>query len=165
MDNYYKTSHANVHRGAHALAVKATEAYENAREQVRKFVNAGGREEIIFTRGATDAINIVALSWTQRLQPGDEIILTEMEHHSNLVPWQMAAQRTGAILKFVHMNASMEFNLDEYYSLLSPRTKLVAVAHASNVLGEDKNTSTTQPLYFTSLSYFGIHNTLVGSYS
>lgn len=99
MDSYYKTSHANVHRGAHALAVKATEKYEDAREQVRQFVNAGGREEIIFTRGATDAINLVALSWTQRLQPGDEIVLSEMEHHSNLVPWQMAAQRTGAVLK------------------------------------------------------------------
>ena len=99
MDSYYKTSHANVHRGAHALAVKATEKYEDAREQVRQFVNAGGREEIIFTRGATDAINLVAMSWAQRLQPGDEIILSEMEHHSNLVPWQMAAQRTGAVLK------------------------------------------------------------------
>ena len=153
MDNYYKTSHANVHRGAHALAVKATEAYENAREHVRKFVNAGGREEIIFTRGATDAINLVALSWTQRLQPGDEIILTEMEHHSNLVPWQMAAQRTGAILKFVHMNASMEFNLDEYYSLLSPKTKLVAVAHASNVLGEEKKEWMFKPPTSSNVSY------------
>jgi hypothetical protein len=183
MDSYYKTSHANVHRGAHALAVKATEKYEDAREQVRQFVNAGGREEIIFTRGATDAINLVAMSWAQRLQPGDEIILSEMEHHSNLVPWQMAAQRTGAVLKvrgawsvvvtflrghvttlhhthpsrcllralhtldgpptplidaphpapppvvcplqFVPMNASMEFDLDKYYALLTDRTKLV----------------------------------------
>ena len=135
MDNYYKTSHANVHRGAHALAVKATEKYEAARESVRKFINAGGREEVIFTRGATDAINLVAQSWTQRLQPGDEIILTVMEHHSNLVPWQMAAQRTGAVLKFVQMTPTMEFDLEHYYSLLSDRTKLVAVAHASNVLG------------------------------
>lgn len=135
MDNYYKTSHANVHRGAHALAVKATEKYEGARESVRKFINAAGREEVIFTRGATDAINLVALSWTQRLQPGDEIILTVMEHHSNLVPWQMAAQRTGAVLKFVQMTSTMEFDLEHYYSLLSDRTKLVAVAHASNVLG------------------------------
>ena len=135
MDSYYKTSHANVHRGAHALAVKATEKYEAAREQIKTFVNAESHEEIIFTRGATEAINLVALSWSQNLKPGDEIILTEMEHHSNLVPWQMVAQRTGAVLKFVMMNSSMEFDLDHFYSLLTERTKMVAIAHASNVLG------------------------------
>lgn len=135
MDEYYKTSHANVHRGAHALAMKATEKYEWSRLQVQNFINAKGREEIIFTRGATDAINLVALSWTQRLSPGDEIILSVMEHHSNLVPWQMAAQRTGAILKFVRLTPTMELDFDHYLSLLSPRTKLVALAHASNVLG------------------------------
>ena len=135
MDSYYKTSHANVHRGAHALAVKATEKYEAAREQVKVFVNAESYEEIVFTRGATEAINLVALSWSQRLKPGDEIILSEMEHHSNLVPWQMVAQRTGAVLKFVMMNSSMEFDLDHFYSLVTERTKMVSIAHASNVLG------------------------------
>ena len=135
MDQYYKTSHANVHRGAHALAAKATAQYEAAREQIREFVNANSYEEIVFTRGATEAINLVALSWSQRLNPGDEIILSEMEHHSNLVPWQMVAQRTGAVLKFVNMNSNMEFDLDHYYSLLTDRTKMVSIAHASNVLG------------------------------
>jgi len=135
MDTYYKTSHANVHRGAHALAVKATEKYEAAREQIKVFVNAASYEEIVFTRGATEAINLVALSWGQTLKPGDEVILSEMEHHSNLVPWQMVAQRTGAILKFVNMNNSMEFDLDHFYTLVSDRTKMVSIAHASNVLG------------------------------
>jgi len=135
MDNYYKTSHSNVHRGAHALAMKATTLYEWARDQVRLFVNARHREEIIFTRGASEAINIVALSFSTTLKPGDEIILSVMEHHSNLVPWQMAAQRTGAVLKFVNLTANMEFDYDHYFSLLGPRTKMVAVSHASNVLG------------------------------
>jgi cysteine desulfurase/selenocysteine lyase len=135
LDDYYKSSHANVHRGAHALAAKATEKYEWARDQVKLFINAQHREEIIFTRGATEAINVIAMSWAQRLQPGDEIILSVMEHHSNLVPWQMVAQRTGAVLKFVGLTESMEFNFDEYMSLVSPKTKLVAISHASNVLG------------------------------
>ena len=135
IQNYYLTSHSNVHRGAHALAKLATEQYEQARDTIQRFIHANRREEIIFTKGATEAINIVALSWTQRLQPGDEIILSVLEHHSNLVPWQLAAQRTGAVLKFVSLNASMEFDLDHYQSLLSHRTKLVAIVHASNVLG------------------------------
>ena len=101
MEDYYLTSHSNVHRGAHALAARATEKYEQARDTVQRFIHASRREEIIFTRGATEAINLIALSYSQRLLPGDEIILSVMEHHSNLVPWQMAAQRTGAVLKFV----------------------------------------------------------------
>lgn len=135
MNDYYQHAHSNVHRGAHTLAVRATDSFENARSQVQSFVNARHREEIVFTKGATDAINLVALSWGQRLLPGDEIICTVMEHHANLVPWQMLAQRTGAVLKFVTMTASMEFDVDQYKSLLTPRTKLVAFAHASNVLG------------------------------
>jgi len=135
MNEYYETSNSNVHRGAHALAMRATDQYEGARYQVQKFINAQSREEIVFTKGATDAINLVALSWTLRLRPADEIILTVMEHHSNLVPWQMAAQRTGAVLKFVQLTSSMDFDLDHYLSLLTSRTRLVAVAHASNVLG------------------------------
>ena len=135
MSEYYQTSHSNVHRGAHTLAVRATDQFEAARHQVQSFVNAEHREEIIFTKGATEAINLVALSWGQRLHPGDEIILTVAEHHANLVPWQMLAQRTGAVLKFIGLTESMELDIDQYKSLLSSKTKLVAFAHASNVLG------------------------------
>lgn len=135
MDQYYRTTHANVHRGAYSIASKATEMFENARVSVQTFINAANREEIIFTRGASEAINLVALSYGERLKPGDEIVLSVMEHHSNLVPWQMLAKRTGAILKFVQLTKDMTFDLDHYRSLLSPRTAIVAVAHASNVLG------------------------------
>lgn len=135
MDQYYRTSHANVHRGAYSLASKATEMYENARSLVQKFVNAKAREEIVFTRGATEAINLVALSYGTRIGAGDEIVISVMEHHSNLVPWQMLAERTGAVLRFVSLTPEMTFDLDHYRSLLSSRTKIVAVAHVSNVLG------------------------------
>jgi cysteine desulfurase/selenocysteine lyase len=135
MNFYYQNSHANVHRGAHALAVKATTLYEWARDQVRSFLCAKSREEIIFTRGATEALNLVALSWSSKLKPGDEIILSVMEHHSNLVPWQMAAQRTGAILKFVNLTETMEFDYNHFLELLTSKTKIVSVAHSSNVLG------------------------------
>lgn len=135
MDQYYKTSHANVHRGAHSLAIKATEKYEWARSQVQKFINAKYREEIVFTRGATEAINLVAMSYGQRLLPGDEIILSVIEHHSNLVPWQLLAQKTGAILKFVEMKDDMTLNMASFNQLLSSKTKIVAISHASNVLG------------------------------
>jgi cysteine desulfurase/selenocysteine lyase len=135
MNNYYEKINANVHRGAHALAARATEKYEGARDSVARFLNSRERGEIIFTRGATEAINIVALSWGQRLGPDDEIILSTMEHHSNLVPWQLLSQRTGCKLKFVELSEDMTLDMDHYRSLLSERTKLVAVQHASNVLG------------------------------
>jgi cysteine desulfurase/selenocysteine lyase len=135
MDQYYKTSHANVHRGAHALAIKATSQYEWARDQIKLFIHAKCREEIVFTGGASEAINIVAHSYSSFLKPGDEIILSIMEHHSNLVPWQMAAQRTGAILKFVNITSNMEFDYDHYISLLNGKTKVVALSYSSNVLG------------------------------
>jgi cysteine desulfurase/selenocysteine lyase len=135
MEDYYKTSHSNVHRGAHALAARATDLFESARYHVQRFVNAQHREEIVFTKGATDAVNLVAMSWGQRLSPGDEIVLTVAEHHANLVPWQMLAQRTGAVLRFVTLTENMELDLDQYKSLLSERTKLVAFSHVSNVLG------------------------------
>lgn len=135
MQEYYETTHANVHRGAYSIANKATEKYEHARYAVQHFINAKHREEIVFTRGATEAINLVALSYGQRLLPGDEIILSVMEHHSNLVPWQILAQKTGAVLKFVQLNAYSTYDLDHFHSLLTPRTKIVALAHASNVLG------------------------------
>lgn len=134
--HYYGHDNANVHRGAHTLSVRATEAYEGAREKVAKFVNARSRQEIIFTRNATEAINLVAYSWAlTNLKPGDEIISTVMEHHSNLVPWQIIAAKTGAVIKSVGLTENEEFNLEQYKTLLSERTKLVAVVHVSNTLG------------------------------
>jgi len=137
LDNYYLTMNSNVHRGAHTLGNRATEAYENARDKVAGFVGApGGAREIVFTRGATEAINLVANTWGIRyLKEGDEVILSVMEHHANLVPWQMVAQRTGATLRFVQLTPTQEYDFDHFLSLLSPRTKLVALPHVSNVLG------------------------------
>jgi cysteine desulfurase/selenocysteine lyase len=134
--NYYQKDNANVHRGAHSLSIRATEAYEGARDKVAKFINAAHREEIVFTRNASEAINLVAYSWgLTNLNRGDEIILSFMEHHSNIVPWQIIAQKTGALIKYVELTATEEFDLDHYKSLLSARTKLVAVVHVSNTLG------------------------------
>jgi cysteine desulfurase / selenocysteine lyase len=134
--HYYTCDNANVHRGVHTLSARATDAYEAARDKVAAFVNAAHREEIVYSRNASEAINLVAYSWGMNtLQAGDEIILTVMEHHSNLVPWQFVAQRTGAVLKFVGLTKTQEFDLEQYQSLLSERTKLVAVAHCSNTLG------------------------------
>lgn len=135
MDEYYRTSHANVHRGAHSLSIRATEAYEKARDQVKTFINAERREEIVFTQGATDAINIVAFGWGQKLVPGDEIILSVMEHHSNLVPWQLLAERTGAVLKFARLTEDEMLDTDHLISLMNPRTKIVSIVHVSNTLG------------------------------
>ena len=133
---YYETYNANVHRGAHSLSAQATDAYEAAREKVAKFANAASRQEIVFTRNASEAINLVAHTWgTSNLQAGDEIVLTVMEHHSNLVPWQIVAQRTGAVLRFVELTATGEFDLESYKALMSDKTKLVAVVHVSNTLG------------------------------
>ena len=135
LKHYYEFDNANVHRGAHTLSVRATEAYERARDKVAQFVNAA-REEIIFTRNASEAINLIAYSWAlNTLKPGDEIILTVMEHHSNLVPWQIIAQKTGAEIKYVGLTNTEEFDLEQYRSLLSEKTKLVAVVHVSNTLG------------------------------
>jgi cysteine desulfurase/selenocysteine lyase len=134
--HYYEGDNANVHRGVHALSARATDAYEAARDKIAAFVNAASRDEIVFTRNASEAINLVAYAWGMNtLQPGDEIILSVMEHHSNLVPWQFVAQRTGAVLKFVGLTESQELNLDELRSHLSHKTKLIAVNHVSNTLG------------------------------
>jgi len=134
--NYYEQDNANVHRGVHTLSSRATDAYEGARDKVAAFVNAAYREEIIYTRNASEAINLVAYAWGMNtLQSGDEVILTVMEHHSNLIPWQMVAQKTGAVLKFVELTETQEFDLEQYKSLLSDKTKLVAVVHVSNTLG------------------------------
>lgn len=134
--HYYEYDNANVHRGVHTLSSRATDAYEGARDKVAAFVNAASRQEIVYTRNASEAINLVAYSWgMQTLQPGDEIILTVMEHHSNLIPWQFVAQKTGAVLKFVGLTETEDFDFDQFQSLLNDKTKLVAVVHSSNTLG------------------------------
>jgi cysteine desulfurase/selenocysteine lyase len=136
LKHYYENDNANVHRGAHQLSVRATDAYEAVRGKVAKFINARSPREIVYTRNATEAINLVAYSWgMNNLQPGDEIITTVMEHHSNLVPWQMVAAKTGAMLKFVQLDEQEGFNLKQFKTLLSEKTKLVTVVHISNTLG------------------------------
>src|SRR5574337_550332 len=132
----YTEQYANVHRGLHYLANEATEAYEGAREKVRVFLNAARPEEIIFTRNATEAINLVAYTFgRERLKAGDEIVLSIMEHHSNIVPWHFLRERQGAVIKWAPVDNNGNFLLDEFEKLLTPRTKLVAVTHMSNMLG------------------------------
>ena len=132
----YTSEYANVHRGLHYLANAATEAYEGAREKVRAFLNAGRPEEIIFTRNATEAINLVAYTFgRERLKAGDEIVLSIMEHHSNIVPWHFLRERHGAVIKWAPVDDDGNFLLDEFEKLLGPRTKLVALTHMSNALG------------------------------
>lgn len=132
---YYAEYNANIHRGVHRLSQEATDAYEAARDTVQHFLNAAQREEIVFVRGTTEAINLVAASYGQRLLPGDEILITAMEHHSNIVPWQLLCQRSGAMLRVAPINDSGELILEEFERLLGPRTKLVAFSHLSNALG------------------------------
>jgi len=135
IQNYYTRDHANVHRGVHTLSHRATDLYEGARETVRAFINATSVREIIFTRGTTEAINLVAFTFGQRLKAGDEILITAMEHHSNIVPWQLLCERSGALLQVAPINDAGELILDDFMQLLGPRTKLVAVTHVSNALG------------------------------
>jgi cysteine desulfurase/selenocysteine lyase len=135
IQRYYETHHANVHRSIHTLGEEATELYESARDSVRAFIGARHREEIVFTRGTTEAINLVAQVIGRTLGPGDEIIVTEMEHHSNLIPWQMACRDHGAVIRAVPVLGDGYLDLDAYRRLLSARTKVVALAHVSNVLG------------------------------
>src|SRR6201996_6765790 len=136
VEEYETHSHANIHRGVHALSQAATEAFEGARERVRRFINARSTKEIIFVRGTTEAINLVAQTYARtRLTAGDEIIVSALEHHANIVPWQLVCEQTGALLKVAPINNRGEFLFDEYVKLLSPRTKIVAVAHVSNALG------------------------------
>src|SRR6201987_630149 len=132
----YTTQYANVHRGLHYLANEATEAYELAREKVAAFVNAGRKEEIVFTRNATEAINLVAYPFArERIKAGDEIVLSIMEHHSNVVPWHFLRERQGAVIKWAPVDDEGHFLIDEFEKLLSPRTKMVALPHMSNMLG------------------------------
>lgn len=136
MSRYYEESNANVHRGVHTLSVRATELYEGAREKTRAFVNAAEAAEIVFVRGTTEAVNLVASSFGQaRVRSGDEVLISAMEHHSNIVPWQMLCQRTGATLRVVPMDRSGDLLLDDYRRLLNARTRIVAIPHVSNSLG------------------------------
>jgi cysteine desulfurase/selenocysteine lyase len=135
VSGFYMHTNANVHRGVHTLSVQATELYEGAREKVRALVNAAELAEIIFVRGTTEGINLVASSFGARLKTGDEIIISAMEHHSNIVPWQMLCERSGAKLRVIPMDKSGDLLMDEYRALLNDRTRLVAVAHVSNSLG------------------------------
>jgi len=135
MNRASRQSYANVHRGLHTLANETTEAYEAARESVRAFINAASASEIVFTRGATEAINLVAASFGQSLRPGDEIVLTQMEHHANIVPWHFLRQSRGAILRFAPVLDDGRLDLEALRELIGPRTRMVAVSHMSNVLG------------------------------
>jgi cysteine desulfurase/selenocysteine lyase len=136
MHQAYTTQYANVHRGLHYLANEATEAYELAREKVAAFLNAKRKEEIIFTRNATEAINLVAYTFGhERIKPGDEIVLSIMEHHSNIVPWHFLRERQGAVIKWAPVDDEGHFLVDEFEKLLTPRTKMVAITHMSNMLG------------------------------
>ena len=136
VEDYETHTHANVHRGVHALSQAATEAFEGARERVRRYINAHSTKEIIFVRGTTEGINLVAQSYARpRFKPGEEILISALEHHANIVPWQMVCEQTGCTLKVAPIDRRGELVFDEYQKLLSPRTKLVAVAHVSNALG------------------------------
>jgi len=133
---YYRRDHSNVHRGVHTLSQRATDAFEGAREKVRRFMNARSTKEIIFTRGTTEAINLVAQSWGRtNLGAGDEIVITHLEHHANIVPWQMLCEQTGATLRVIPMTSSGEIDLDAARGIVNPRTRLLAFGHVSNALG------------------------------
>ena len=135
-DRFYREHNANVHRGVHTLSQEATELYEGARRQLATYLNAASEREIVFTRGTTEAINLVAQSFLRpRLQPGDEILITHMEHHSNIVPWQMLREQTGAVLKVAPINERGELLLDELEAMLTERVKLLGMVHVSNALG------------------------------
>jgi cysteine desulfurase/selenocysteine lyase len=136
LDHYYRHDNANIHRATHLLSERATKAYEGTRTKVQRLINAAHSREVVFTRGCTDSINLVAQSWARtNLKPGDEILVSWMEHHSNIVPWQLVCQQTGATLKVVPITDAGELDLDAFRTLLTERTKLLAIIHVSNALG------------------------------
>lgn len=136
VDRFYKEYNSNVHRGVHTLGNRATDAYEGTREKVRKFINAKHYEEIIFTRGTTAALNLVATAYARAfIKEGEEIVITPMEHHANLIPWQQAAKATGATLKYIPLQADGTISIEDVRATITPKTRLVAMAHISNVLG------------------------------
>ena len=132
---YYENDNANIHRGVHTLSERATLSYENARKKVQTFLNADSHKEIVFTRGATEAINLVANAFADKLKAGDEVLITAMEHHSNIVPWQMLCKKTGAELKVAPINTDGELIVEEFEALISKKTKFAAISHMSNALG------------------------------
>ena len=133
--DYYSNTNANIHRGLHTLAEEATAAYELTRQKTADFIGAGSPREVVFTRNTTESLNLLAYTLGARLRPGDEIILSALEHHSNLVPWQLVTQRTGARLRFIELDADGEFDIDQARTLFNQRTRIVSIAHMSNVLG------------------------------
>ncbi|MEC1667342.1 cysteine desulfurase SufS [Bacillus mojavensis] len=136
LDKYYNQYNSNVHRGVHTLGTRATDGYEGAREKVRKFINAKSMAEIIFTKGTTTSLNMVALSYARaNLKPGDEVVITYMEHHANIIPWQQAVKETGATLKYIPLQEDGTISLDDVRATVTSNTKIVAVSHVSNVLG------------------------------
>jgi cysteine desulfurase/selenocysteine lyase len=136
MSRFYETDYANIHRGVYELAERATRAFEGARETARRFLNAGEAREIVFVRGTTEAINLVAQAWgREHVEAGDEILITHMEHHSNIVPWQLLCQQQKAVLRVAPVDDRGALLMGEFEKLLLPRTKIVAVAHVSNALG------------------------------
>ncbi len=136
LDEYYREYNSNIHRGVHTLSQKATNAYEKSRKTVQEFINASSSKEVIFVRGATEGINLVAQTWGRsNLKAGDEIIISEMEHHSNIVPWQILCEQTGAVLKVIPINNEGELILSEYEKLLGNKTRIVSIVHISNALG------------------------------
>ena len=135
MNRYYEWSHANVHRSIHTLGEEATEIYEVARDRVQRFIGARHREEIIFTRGTTDGLSLMAETIGRTLRPGDEVLITELEHHSNIIPWQLATRDRGAVLKAVPLRDGVVLDQEAFSRLVTPRTRVVAFAHVSNVLG------------------------------
>ncbi|MBD3108221.1 cysteine desulfurase [Bacillus sp. AGMB 02131] len=136
IDKYYREYNSNVHRGVHTLGTRATDGYEGAREKVRKFINASATEEVIFTKGTTASINLVAASYGRtNIQQGDEIVISMMEHHSNIIPWQQLALQTGATLKYIPLQEDGTISLDDARNIITPNTKIVSIMHVSNVLG------------------------------
>ncbi|HTB25679.1 MAG TPA: aminotransferase class V-fold PLP-dependent enzyme, partial [Puia sp.] len=134
--HYYTNYNANIHRGIHTLAEEATADFEQTRDEVKTFIGAGSREEIIFTKGTTESINLVAYTWGRKnIRAGDEIIISNMEHHSNIVPWQILCEEKEAILKVIPINDAGELILEEYEKMLGSKTKLVSIVHVSNALG------------------------------
>ena len=138
--DYYTTTNSNVHRGVHTLSQRATDSYEGARTKIQRFINASDDKEIIFTRNTTEGINLVAYSYGRKnIGPGDDIIVSNMEHHSNIVPWQMLCEENGANLLVVPIDDTGSLVMDEYQKMLTPRTKLVSITHVSNALGTIQN--------------------------
>ncbi len=135
LTSYYSTMNANIHRGLHTLAEEATAAYEGVRQQVAELIGAASHREVVFTRNTTESLNLLAYTLGARLQPGDEIVLSAAEHHSNLVPWQLVAQRTGAVLRFIELNDDQQIDVDTARAAITPNARIVSVVHISNVLG------------------------------